>query len=86
MSPVKLAHFRNGLSAEQRGTLLFALWTLIILVFFSFSSRQEYYVLPGLPGFALLLGGGLARETYHRWMAKTLKIKPAGRQESHPWC
>jgi 4-amino-4-deoxy-L-arabinose transferase-like glycosyltransferase len=61
--PVKLEEFRNGLTQEQRGTLLFALWTLLILLFFSFSSRQEYYVLPGLPGFALLLGGGLAQET-----------------------
>jgi 4-amino-4-deoxy-L-arabinose transferase-like glycosyltransferase len=50
------------LSAE-RATLLFALWPLLILLFFSFSSRQEYYVLPGLPGVALLIGGWLARET-----------------------
>jgi hypothetical protein len=34
-----------------------------VLLFFSFSSRQEYYVLPGIPGLALLLGGWLARET-----------------------
>jgi 4-amino-4-deoxy-L-arabinose transferase-like glycosyltransferase len=61
--PVKLGEFRNGLTFQQRGTLLFALWTLLILLFFSFSSRQEYYVLPGLPGFALLLGGALAHET-----------------------
>ncbi len=61
--PVKLAEFRAGLNAQQRGTLLFALWALLILVFFSFSSRQEYYVLPGLPGLALLLGGWLAHET-----------------------
>ncbi len=61
--PVKLAAFRNGLSAQQRATLIFALWPLLILLFFSFSSRQEYYVLPGLPGLALLFGGWLARET-----------------------
>jgi hypothetical protein len=51
------------LSAQQRATLIFALWPLLILLFFSFSSRQEYYVLPGLPGVALLLGGWLARES-----------------------
>src|SRR6476660_643368 len=61
--PVKLAAFREGLSAQQRATLVFALWQLLILLFFSFSSRQEYYVLPGLPGVALLLGGWLARES-----------------------
>ena len=61
--PAKLAAFREKLSAQQRATLIFALWPLIILLFFSFSSRQEYYVLPGLPGVALLLGGWLARES-----------------------
>jgi 4-amino-4-deoxy-L-arabinose transferase-like glycosyltransferase len=61
--PAKLAAFRAGLSAQQRATVIFALWPLVILLFFSFSSRQEYYVLPGLPGMALLLGGWLARES-----------------------
>src|SRR5579859_6755659 len=61
--PAKLAAFRAGLSAQQQATLIFALWPLMILLFFSFSSRQEYYVLPGLPGVALLLGGWLARES-----------------------
>jgi 4-amino-4-deoxy-L-arabinose transferase-like glycosyltransferase len=61
--PAKLAAFRDGLSIQQRATLVFALWPLLILLFFSFSSRQEYYVLPGLPGVALLLGGWLARES-----------------------
>jgi 4-amino-4-deoxy-L-arabinose transferase-like glycosyltransferase len=61
-TPARLAAFRDGLSAQQRATLVFALWPLLILLFFSFSSRQEYYVLPGLPGVALLLGGWLARE------------------------
>jgi 4-amino-4-deoxy-L-arabinose transferase-like glycosyltransferase len=61
--PAKLAAFRAGLSAQQHATLIFALWPLVILLFFSFSSRQEYYVLPGLPGVALLLGGWLARES-----------------------
>jgi 4-amino-4-deoxy-L-arabinose transferase-like glycosyltransferase len=60
--PAKLAAFRDGLSRQQRATLIFALWPLLILLFFSFSSRQEYYVLPGLPGMALLLGGWMARE------------------------
>jgi 4-amino-4-deoxy-L-arabinose transferase-like glycosyltransferase len=62
-TPAKLAAFRAGLSPQQRATLIFALWPLLILLFFSFSSRQEYYVLPGLPGVALLLGGWLARES-----------------------
>ena len=61
--PAKLSALRDNMSAQQRATLVFFLWPLLILLFFSFSSRQEYYVLPGLPGVALLLGGWLARET-----------------------
>ncbi len=61
--PRKVANWRAGLTQRERGTLLFALWIFLVLLFFSFSSRQEYYVLPGLPGMALLLGGWLTRET-----------------------
>jgi 4-amino-4-deoxy-L-arabinose transferase-like glycosyltransferase len=42
--------------------LLCGLWALIILLFFSFSTRQEYYVLPALPALALLIGAWLNRE------------------------
>src|SRR5262249_7206952 len=55
--------WRLGLTRNERATVLFALWMLVIMVFFSFSSRQEYYVIPALPGLALLLGGWLAQET-----------------------
>ncbi|MBZ5611938.1 MAG: glycosyltransferase family 39 protein [Acidobacteriia bacterium] len=43
--------------------LLFFLWALVIVGFFSFSTRQEYYTIPALPGMALLVGGWLARES-----------------------
>src|SRR5215469_15895137 len=62
-APAKLSALRDHLSAQQRATLIFFLWPTLILLFFSFSSRQEYYVLPGLPGLALLFGGWLARES-----------------------
>jgi 4-amino-4-deoxy-L-arabinose transferase-like glycosyltransferase len=52
----------QNLNRRQRATLLFLLWALVILVFFSFSTRQEYYTIPALPGVALLTGGWLARE------------------------
>jgi 4-amino-4-deoxy-L-arabinose transferase-like glycosyltransferase len=61
-APAKLTAMVDDLSPRARGALLFALWPLLILLFFSFSTRQEYYVMPGLPGLALLLGGWLARE------------------------
>jgi 4-amino-4-deoxy-L-arabinose transferase-like glycosyltransferase len=61
--PRKAADWRAGLNRQQQATLLFALWAGIVLLFFSFSSRQEYYVIPGVPGVALLIGGWLARES-----------------------
>ncbi len=52
-----------ALSRLDRANLLFLLWPLVILVFFSFSTRQEYYTIPGLPGLALLVAGWLVRES-----------------------
>jgi 4-amino-4-deoxy-L-arabinose transferase-like glycosyltransferase len=52
-----------GLNREQSANLLFLLWALVILGFFSFSTRQEYYTIPALPAMALLVGGWLARES-----------------------
>ena len=42
--------------------LLFAIWAAVILLFFSFSTRQEYYAIPALPALALLIGGWLQQE------------------------
>ena len=61
--PVRLREIRANLSRRQRAHLLFALWALVILVFFSFSTRQEYYTIPALPAIALLTGGWLAEES-----------------------
>lgn len=61
--PRRAREWRSGVSRQQQGTLLFAIWMFLVLLFFSFSSRQEYYVIAGIPGLALLLGGWLARET-----------------------
>src|SRR5581483_2921417 len=61
--PLRLRSLRSGLNHEQRANLLFAIWALVIVFFFSFSTRQEYYTLPGVPALALLIGGWLARES-----------------------
>jgi 4-amino-4-deoxy-L-arabinose transferase-like glycosyltransferase len=53
---------RVNWTREERVTLLLICWALAILVFFSFSTRQEYYVLPALPALALLTGVWLGRE------------------------
>jgi len=46
---------------ENRAEFVLLLWAALVLVFFSLSSRQEYYGLPALPALALLAGGLLAR-------------------------
>ncbi|HEX4949876.1 MAG TPA: glycosyltransferase family 39 protein [Blastocatellia bacterium] len=55
--------FRNLSSASrnQQLRLLAILWFLVIVGFFSFSTRQEYYTFPVFPALALLLGDALAR-------------------------
>ncbi len=60
--PWQMRSWRERLGNERRGALLMAVWTLFVLVFFSFSTRQEYYVLPVLPALALLCGMWLSRE------------------------
>lgn len=64
--PVRWREFRSPLGkldARRRANLLFLLWALVIVGFFSFSTRQEYYTIPALPGVALLVGNWLARES-----------------------
>ena len=61
--PVRLKILRGTMDRRQRSSLLFFLWALMILLFFSFSTRQEYYTIPALPGIALLAGAWLARES-----------------------
>ena len=51
------------LDSRGRANLLFFLWAFVIVGFFSFSTRQEYYTIPALPALALLVGGWLARES-----------------------
>ena len=57
---------RSALVPHAQATLLCAIWVLVITAFFSFSTRQEYYTIPALPGLALLLGGWLQAETLSR--------------------
>jgi 4-amino-4-deoxy-L-arabinose transferase-like glycosyltransferase len=52
----------KDLTVRQRANLLLAVWAGLILLFFSFSTRQEYYSLPALPALALLVGAVLAQE------------------------
>jgi 4-amino-4-deoxy-L-arabinose transferase-like glycosyltransferase len=61
--PMRLWELRRSLTRRKKANLLFFLWVLAIVGFFSFSTRQEYYTIPALPGMALLVGAWLARES-----------------------
>jgi 4-amino-4-deoxy-L-arabinose transferase-like glycosyltransferase len=55
---------------EDQLRLFACLWTLVVIGFFSFSTRQEYYTFPAFPALALLAGVGLARgeKENSRWV------------------
>jgi 4-amino-4-deoxy-L-arabinose transferase-like glycosyltransferase len=50
------------LSSIESTRLLLGIWAAIPLLFFSLSTRQEYYVLPSLPPLILLIAGWLNDE------------------------
>src|SRR5580704_4298028 len=60
--PVRIRAWREALDARARVNLFLGVWAGVIMLFFSFSTRQEYYSLPVLPALALLIGGWLQRE------------------------
>src|SRR4029077_5218312 len=61
--PASFRAWRNRLDARGRANLLLGVWAVLIIGFFSFSSRQEYYSLPAVPALALLTAGWLQRES-----------------------
>jgi len=73
----------SGMDREASLTLL--LWSGVVMLFFTFSARQEYYSLPAIPALALMVGGLLARadrdpsgpaarsvRLWHRWLLDPL--------------
>jgi len=61
-APVRLSEIRGKLTRTRSANLFFLIWALVIVGFFTFSTRQEYYTIPAVPALALLIGGWLARE------------------------
>ncbi|HVS88623.1 MAG TPA: glycosyltransferase family 39 protein [Candidatus Acidoferrum sp.] len=63
LASVKFSRIRETVdSPVARAKLVFLLGAFFVVLFFSFSTRQEYYVLPALPALALLVGSWLAEE------------------------
>ncbi len=63
------------LDPATKTILLLQLWSAFVLLFFSLSTRQEYYVLPALPPLAILIGGWLARDSAAAWSPVTQGAK-----------
>lgn len=61
--PRRVRTWRTGLDERARANLLLGTWAVLIVAFFSFSSRQEYYSLPAVPALAILTAGWLERES-----------------------
>jgi 4-amino-4-deoxy-L-arabinose transferase-like glycosyltransferase len=63
LASVKFSRLRESVdSPAARARLVLLLGAFFVVFFFSFSTRQEYYVLPALPALALLIGAWLAEE------------------------
>jgi 4-amino-4-deoxy-L-arabinose transferase-like glycosyltransferase len=77
--PKRWDDFHAQMTRRQRSYFLFFLWTLVIVGFFSLSTRQEYYTIPAIPAMALLVGGWLQRE---RESATDSRERRAGRTSS----
>jgi 4-amino-4-deoxy-L-arabinose transferase-like glycosyltransferase len=55
-----LRHRVTATARQYEASLSLILWTILVLGFFTLSSRQEYYGLPALPALALMAGSLLA--------------------------
>jgi 4-amino-4-deoxy-L-arabinose transferase-like glycosyltransferase len=66
------------MSREQKMTALLLIWIAVVIGFFSFSTRQEYYTLPALPAFAILGG----RVLFDLELAAVMKTRANAKERS----
>ncbi len=70
--PVAIRRFPyrlKQLGTEERTRLFLWVWLGMIILFFSFSTSQEYYTMPSYPAFALLIAHALS-ESEKQWPAQ----------------
>ena len=67
---VKLRYGRA--TRADRVRLMALCWIAVVMVFFTFSTTQEYYSMPIYPALALLIGSALVEERYFRAGSRTL--------------
>lgn len=51
----------RGLNRDEQVRMFLVLWAALVIIFFCFSTTQEYYTMPSYPAFALLIGSALAK-------------------------
>ena len=69
----------RNLNQQDRSMLFAAIWAGLVILFFCFSTTQEYYTMPAYPAFALLIGVGLAKAEA-RWQEAKSKALLNGTQ------
>jgi 4-amino-4-deoxy-L-arabinose transferase-like glycosyltransferase len=77
--PMALKHLPyrvRHLNSEEKSRLFLWVWLAMIILFFSFSTSQEYYTMPAYPAFALLIAHamGEAEKAWQMRRSKTLLI------------
>src|SRR3989440_5497103 len=72
--PLRIKQWRGQMDQRSRASLLLAIWAIAVIGFFSFSTRQEYYVLPALPALALLTGMWLSEESQAEHDSKISRV------------
>ena len=60
----------RGADRASKTRLLCLCWAGFLLVFFTFSSTQEYYSMPAYPALALLLGSALTSDAAQSWVRR----------------
>jgi 4-amino-4-deoxy-L-arabinose transferase-like glycosyltransferase len=72
--PARHPSLPGGLDFQTRTRLLCWVWAGVVLLFFSFSTNQEYYTFPAYLPLLMLLAGTLAREEAERPRSRWLLI------------
>jgi 4-amino-4-deoxy-L-arabinose transferase-like glycosyltransferase len=60
--PWRRRELKAGLTPAQQTSVFCLIWAIVIVGFFTFSTRQEYYTIPAVPALAVLIGAWLAKE------------------------
>jgi hypothetical protein len=68
----KLGYSRTTRAGRMR--IMALCWIAVVMVFFTFSTTQEYYSMPIYPALAVLLGDALSQKRFYRLSTNTIAI------------